>query len=69
MLLPVRLSKESKKDKGYRFRSAVPMHVKMSLQGKEVFDFGSFNMSQYGRIQTLPANSSTADLQRYGFVF
>ena len=60
---------ESKKANGYRFRSAVPMHVKMSLQGKEVFDFGNFNMSQYGRIQTLPANSNTADLQRYGFVF
>lgn len=59
----------SQKNNGYRFRKHVPMRVKLTLQGAQLYDFGNFNMSQYGRIQTLPAGRDNDNLDRYGFIF
>ena len=57
------------KNSGYRTRVAVPMHVTMTLQGKQIHDFGSFDMSQYGLIQVLPAHLDDFDIHKYGFIF
>jgi len=58
-----------KANNGYRFRTAVPMNVTLTHQGKTLYDFGSFNLSQYGRIQTLPVGNDQLDINTIGFIY
>lgn len=55
--------------KGYRIRKAVPVQVTLLLNGRPLSDLGTFNMSQYGRIRTLPAHLDKFDIREAGFVF
>lgn len=72
MLCPRLLSAEQTKAKannGYRYRTAVPMNVTLTHQGKNIYDFGSFNMNQYGRIQILPKGTDNLDINTIGFIY
>ncbi len=62
-------SGKEKKIVGYRFRKALPVNVKLTLQGKEIHNYGEFNMSQFGEIQTLPAGQDKLNINEFGFVF
>ncbi len=68
MLRSAQHSKTSKAS-GYRYRCAMPVNVRLSFKGKELHNYGEFNMHQYGRILTLPTGHDTIDLNQIGFLF
>lgn len=56
-------------ESGYRIRKAMPVNVTLSLANKELFDFGTFNMSQFGCIQILPLQQNHLKIQTIGFIY
>lgn len=52
---------------GYRYRQGVPVNISLYYQDKEVHNFGLFNMSQFGAIQTLPIGQDELDIRSIGF--
>lgn len=54
---------------GYRIRKAMPVQISLLLENKEIFDFGIFNMSQFGNIQILPPHHDHIEIQNFGFIY
>lgn len=54
---------------GYRIRRAMPVRISLLLQDEVIFDFGIFNMSQFGSIQTLPLHQDNVKIKKLGFVY
>lgn len=57
------------KKMGYRYREATPVQLKLTLQGKEINNFGNVTLSQYGPLKMLPTKTPNIDLNHLGFIF
>lgn len=54
---------------GFRYRKAVPVTVSLFHNKKVEHTFGTYNMSQYGTIQTLPKNQKDFPIEKIGFIY
>lgn len=68
-LLNQEVANKTKINNGYRYRTAVPMQVTLMNKGTKLYDFGIINMTQFGRIQTLPVGDDKLDISTIGFPY
>lgn len=60
---------KSAKRNGYFYRKPMPVKITLKNDADVDYNFGIFNMYQFGRIQTLAPNQDTLDVTDFGFVY
>lgn len=68
-LANARQSQKSAKCNGYFYRKPMPVKITLKNDADVDYNFGIFNMYQFGRIQTLAPNQDTLDVTDFGFVY
>lgn len=68
-LANARQGQKSAKCNGYFYRKPMPVKITLKNDADVDYNFGTFNMYQFGRIQTLAPNQDTLDVTDFGFVY
>lgn len=68
-LANARQGQKSAKCNGYFYRKPMPVKITLKNDADVDYNFGIFNMYQFGRIQTLAPNQDTLDVTDFGFVY
>lgn len=63
------MGNKNAKHNGYFYRKPMPVKITMRHNNNDVYNFGIFNMYQYGRIQSLAPNQDNLDVTDFGFVY